>query len=96
MRDVPAIDDDVTGRELDADIRQELSTLASGNAGTVARHLVMAGMLIDTDAELAHRHAQEARRMAGRVAVVREAAGQAAYAAGHYAEALTEFKAARK
>jgi len=96
VRDVPAIDDDVTGKELDADIRQELSTLASGNAGTVARHLVMAGMLIDTDAELAHRHAQEARRMAGRVAVVREAAGQAAYAAGHYAEALTEFKAARR
>jgi tetratricopeptide (TPR) repeat protein len=34
--------------------------------------------------------------MAGRVAVVREAAGQAAYAAGHYAEALSELRAARR
>jgi tetratricopeptide (TPR) repeat protein len=93
---VPVIDKDITGKELDVDIRRELSTLGSGVAGTVARHLVMAGQLIDTDAELAHRHAQEARRMAGRVAVVREAAGQTAYAAGRYAEALTEFRAARR
>ena len=95
-RDVPAIPEEVTGRELDADIRQELSTLGSGVAGTVARHLVMAGRLLDTDPELAHRHAQEARRMAGRVAVVREAAGQTAYTTGRYAEALSEFRAARR
>jgi hypothetical protein len=95
-RDVPVIDDQVTGRELDPEIRQELSTLGSGVAGTVARHLVMAGQLIDSDPDLAYRHAQEARRMAGRVAVVREAAGQTAYAAERYAEALAELRAARR
>lgn len=92
----PVIDDDVTGRELDKDIRQELATLAGPVAGTVARHLVMAGRLIDSDPELAHRHAQHARSMGGRVAVVREAAGFAAYAAGDYQSALTEFRAARR
>jgi hypothetical protein len=95
-RDVPPIDPHVTGRELDGEIRQELSTLGSGVAGTVARHLVMAGRLIDTDPELAYRHAQEARRMAGRVGVVREAAGQTAYAAGRYGDALAELRTARR
>jgi tetratricopeptide (TPR) repeat protein len=90
------IDNHVTGRELDPEIRQELSTLGSGVAGTVARHLVMAGQLIDTDPDLAYRHAMEARRMAGRVAVVREAAGQTAYAAERYSEALAELRAARR
>lgn len=92
----PVIDDDVTGRELDKEIRQELATLAGPVAGTVARHLVMAGRLIDDDPALAHRHAQHARSMGGRVAVVREAAGFAAYAAGQYQVALTEFRAARR
>ncbi|MGA7689293.1 MAG: tetratricopeptide repeat protein [Jiangellales bacterium] len=90
------IDDDVTGRELDKQVRHELSTLDGPVAGTVARHMVMAGRLMDVDAELAHRHMQHARTMAGRVAVVREAAGYAAYEAGHFDVALTEFKAARR
>ncbi len=92
----PVIDDDVTGRELDQQVRRELSTLAGPVAGTVARHLVMAGRLLDVDPELAHEHAQAARQRAGRVAVVREAAGYAAYEAGHYDVALTEFRAARR
>lgn len=92
----PAIDEEVTGRELDPQVRRELSTLAGPVAGTVARHLVMAGRLLDVDPELAHRHAQAARQRAGRVAVVREAAGYAAYAAGHYDVALSEFRAARR
>ncbi len=75
---------------------RKLGSLASSSAGTIARHLVMAVRHIDDDPELAHLHAQEARRMGGRIAVVREAAGQAAYAAGHYAEALTELRAARR
>jgi tetratricopeptide (TPR) repeat protein len=93
---VPAIDEEVTGRELDPQVRRELSTLAGPVAGTVARHLVMAGRLLDVDPEMAHRHAQAARQRAGRVAVVREAAGHAAYAAGHYDVALSEFRAARR
>lgn len=92
----PAIDDDVTGRELDKQVRQELSTLDGPVAGTVARHLVMAGRLMDDDPEAAHAHTQHARSLAGRVAVVREAAGYAAYHAGRYDVALSEFKAARR
>jgi tetratricopeptide (TPR) repeat protein len=92
----PAIDPDVTGRELDKDVRRELATLASPVAGTVARHLVMAGRLLDSDPEAAHQHAQHARHLAGRVAVVREAAGYAAYEAGHFDVALRELRAARR
>jgi tetratricopeptide (TPR) repeat protein len=77
-------------------VRQELSTLAGPVAGTVARHLVMAGRLLDEDPEQAHQHAQHARRLAGRVAVVREAAGYAAYEAGHFDVALSEFRTARR
>lgn len=92
----PVIDEDVTGRELDKSVRQELATLDGPVAGTVARHLVMAGRVMDDDPELAHRHTQHARSLAGRVAIVREAAGYAAYYAGHYDAALTEFKTARR
>jgi tetratricopeptide (TPR) repeat protein len=92
----PVIDDEVTGRELDKSVRQELATLEGPVAGTVARHLVMAGRLMDEDPELAHRHTQHARSLAGRVALVREAAGYAAYNAGHFDVALNEFKTARR
>lgn len=92
----PVIDDDVTGRELEKSVRQELATLEGPVAGTVARHLVMAGRLMDDDPEAAHAHTQHARTLAGRVALVREAAGYAAYNAGHYDIALNEFRTARR
>lgn len=59
-------------------------------------HLLMAGQLIDSDPALAYRHAEAARRRAARLPVTREAAGEAAYAAGEYAIALTEFRALRR
>jgi tetratricopeptide (TPR) repeat protein len=62
----------------------------------VARHLVAAGALIDTDPETAYAHALAARARASRVAVVREATGETAYAAGHYPEALAELRAAKR
>ena len=92
----PPTDPDVTGRELDDEVRSELGTLSGGAAGAVARHLVMAGRLLDDDPALAYRHALAARRRAARVGVVREAAGVAAYAAGRYADALAELRAARR
>jgi hypothetical protein len=92
----PPTDPDVTGRELDDEVRAELSTLSGGATGAVARHLVMAGRLLDDDPELAYQHALAARRRAARVGVVREAVGIAAYAAGRYAEALAELRAARR
>ncbi|HEU4543978.1 MAG TPA: hypothetical protein VFR23_22790 [Jiangellaceae bacterium] len=90
------IDEDVTGDELDPEVAAELGSLSKGAARAVARHLVMAGRLLDDDPELAYRHTLEARRRAARIGVVREAAGVAAYTAGRYAEALAELRAARR
>lgn len=86
----------MTGGELDREVRAELRTLPTGLATPVARHLVMVGRLMDEDPALAWQHAQAARRSAGRVAAVREAAGVAAYLAGDYAAALSELRAARR
>lgn len=91
--DVPV---EVTGRELDRDVRDELRTLSAENADRVARHLVMVGRLIDEDPLAAYEHAKAAQRTAARVASVRETCGLAAYAAGRYAEALAELRAARR
>jgi hypothetical protein len=91
--DVPA---DVTGAELERPVRAQLRTLSKANAEVVARHLVMTARLLPEDPELAYAHAMAAQRRAGRVAVVREAVGVAAYHAGLWAEALSELRAARR
>ena len=62
----------------------------------MGRHLAAAGLLIDSDPETAYQHTLAARARASRLAVVREATGEAAYAAGHYAEALSELRAAKR
>ncbi len=62
----------------------------------VARHLVAAGLTLESDPTTAYQHTLAARARAGRLAVVREAVGEAAYAAGEYAEALQELRAARR
>ncbi|MDO4899973.1 hypothetical protein [Actinomyces sp.] len=56
----------------------------------------MVQRLLDSDPELAYQHARYAASHAGRVAVVRESAGIAAYLSGHYSEALREIRAARR
>ena len=94
--DGPPLPDDVTGKELDRNVLAQLRGLPEKLAARVARHLVAAGQLLDTDPETAYRHAQAARARASRVAVVREATGEAAYAAGHFAEALAELRAAKR
>src|SRR5665647_1848943 len=86
----------VTAAELDRAARARLRTLAKDNADGVARHLVMAERLLDDDPEAAYAHAQEAVRRAGRVDVVREAAGITAYRTSRYAEALRELRTARR
>ena len=91
-----ALPDDVDPRMLDGDARRELRSLSKDTSDLVARHLVMTGRLLDEDAEQALAHARAARALAGRVGVVREAAGLAAYAAGEWAEALSELRAARR
>lgn len=88
--------EDVEAHQLDREARKELLTLAKDTAETVARHLVMAGRLLDDDPVAALVHARAARALAGRVAVVREANGLVAYAAGEWPEALTELRTARR
>ncbi|WP_425954168.1 hypothetical protein [Xylanimonas sp. McL0601] len=56
----------------------------------------MAGRLLDIDPELAYEHTQAAVRRGGRIDVVREAAGIAAYRTGRYAEALRELRTVRR
>ncbi|BEL12703.1 hypothetical protein Q0Z83_108940 [Actinoplanes sichuanensis] len=51
-----------------------------------------AGQIIDEDSELALNHAIAARRLASRIAVVREAVGLAAYAAGDWTTAIAELR----
>jgi tetratricopeptide (TPR) repeat protein len=58
--------------------------------------LVAAGRLIDEDPKTAFAHTVAARARAARIGIVREACGEAAYAAGDYAEALGEFRAAKR
>jgi tetratricopeptide (TPR) repeat protein len=94
--DGPDLPEDVTGAELDRGVRAQLKGLPEKLAARVARHLAAAGVLIDEDPELAYRHTLAARARASRLAVVREATGEAAYAAGHYAEALAELRAAKR
>lgn len=73
-----------------------MRTLSKQNADGVAGHLVMAGRLLEVDPELAYAHAQAAVRRAGRVDVVREAAGITAYRTERYAEALRELRTVRR
>ena len=82
--------------DLDRSVRGRLRTLSKENAETVGRHLVMVGRLLDSEPELAYEHAQAAVRRAGRVDVVREAAGLAAYRTERYAEALRELRTVRR
>lgn len=77
-------------------MRAQLKGLPEKLAARVARHLAAAGALVDEDPETAYKHTLAARARASRLAVVREAVGETAYAAGHYAEALAELRAAKR
>ena len=94
--DGPPIDESITGRELDRSVSQQLRGLPEKLAARVARHLVAAGQLLEVDPQTALQHTLAARARAARIAVVREACGEAAYAAGEYAEALSELRAAKR
>ena len=92
----PPIPAGVDAKQLAPEIRRELSTLDRATADAVARHLVAAGDLLDEDPEAALRHARAARARSSRIAAVREAVGIAAYRSGDWAQALAEFRAARR
>ncbi|QIX27535.1 tetratricopeptide repeat protein [Nocardioides sp. JQ2195] len=94
--DGPEIPEDITGKELDRSVSAQLRGLPEKLALRVARHLAAAGLLIESDPETAYKHTLAARARASRLAVVREACGEAAYAAGEYTEALSELRAAKR
>ncbi len=94
--DDPEIPEDVTPKQLDRVALNELKTLSKENAEGVARHLVMAAALIETDPALAHQHAISAARRAGRIGVVRETLAITAYAIEDYALALRELRTYRR
>lgn len=82
--------------QLSREARARLRGLTKDNAEQVGLHLVMAGRLLDVDPERAYEHAQAAVRRGGRIDVVREAAGIAAYRTGRFAEALRELRTVRR
>ncbi|MDO5067221.1 MAG: tetratricopeptide repeat protein [Propionibacteriaceae bacterium] len=94
--DEPATPKDVDESLLPVGVRAELKGLPKDLAEIVAAHLLAAGTLLDEDPDLAYRHAAAAKRRAGRLAVVREATAEAAYASGRYEIALREFRAIRR
>ncbi|MEU3457244.1 Replicase polyprotein 1ab [Micromonospora sp. NPDC006766] len=67
-------------------------SLAKPVAETVARHLVATGLLIDEHPAEALAHALAARRLAARIAAVREAVGLAAYHAGEWQTGIAELR----
>ena len=90
----PIIPEGITGEELDKVTRGDLLTLSADNAKIVSQHLACVHAFADSEPETAHEHAQAAVRHAGRVAVVRETAGYAAYRVGKYEIAIKDLKAA--
>lgn len=94
--DGPEIPEGITGKELDRSVAAQLRSLPEKLGQRVARHLVAAGELLESDPRTAYEHTLAARARASRLAVVREAVGEAAYAAGEYAEALAELRAAKR
>ncbi|MFI7108024.1 hypothetical protein ACIBK9_17035 [Nonomuraea sp. NPDC050227] len=78
-------------------MREELRSLPGDLSDLVGRHLVAAERALEEDdPDKAHEHTKVARRFAARIGVVREAAGIVAYRAGHFSEALSDLRAARR
>ena len=77
-------------------MRAELRGLSKDRADQVSQHIWAAGQLIDEDPELAFEHAETARQLAPRLAIVREAAAETSYAAGKFDVALREYRAIRR
>ena len=93
----PRLPEGIEAEDLDPSVINELRTLPEELRDLVARRLVAADLAAtEGDMAAAVAHAKEAKRLAGRVACVREAAGIAQYFAGDYAEALTDLRAVRR
>ncbi len=74
-------------------VKAELRGLPKDLADKVGAHLGAVGQYLDEDPELASKHGQAAKRLAARLPVVRQVAADAAYNAGDFATALTDYRA---
>jgi tetratricopeptide (TPR) repeat protein len=83
---------EIDPRDLAPDVREELRAMSSSTADLVARHLVAAGQLLDAEPAAALAHARAARRLAPRIAAVREALGLASYHNGEWQSAIAELR----
>nr|WP_080795071.1 hypothetical protein [Corynebacterium pacaense] len=92
----PDLPGDIDIKDLDTIVLQDLRVLSRDNAEAVAKHMIMSATLLADDPQLALRHARAAKDRAGRISVVRETCGIAAYNAGEWKEALSELRAARR
>jgi len=92
----PSLPDEATLAVLHPSVREAVHSLGGQMSAVVGRHLAAAGLLVDEDPELALLHAAAAKARAPRLAEVREAVGIAAYAAGQFALARSELRAARR
>jgi tetratricopeptide (TPR) repeat protein len=88
------VPDSITAEQLDPEAMAELRTLPGDLADAVARFLVATGL--EEEPERAYQYAVAARGLAARVGIVRETCAIAAYQAGNWTDALTEFRAARR
>ncbi|MET8005865.1 hypothetical protein [Nonomuraea glycinis] len=94
---MPELEPDITADELDKEVREELRSLPNDLAELVGRHMIAAERALEQDdPDKAYEHTKAARRFAARIGVVREAAGIVAYRAGHFSEALSDLRAARR
>ena len=93
----PRIPEGVDPAELDPSVINELRTLPEDMRDRVGCLLVAAEWALEDDEpESALEFTQEAKRLAGRVACVREAHGITSYRNARYADALSEFRAVRR
>lgn len=96
MPTAPELPDEAEYSMLDAEGKQELRSLPKDFAERIGRHLVAAGILLDTDPDAALAHARYAKKRVSRIPVAREALGLAAYHTGNWSEALSELRAVRR
>ena len=93
----PRIPDEADFDDLDPAVANELRTLPDDLRERVGRLLVAADLAVaDGDETKAREFTAEAKRLAGRVACVREAYAITSYLCADYAEALAELRAVRR
>lgn len=93
---VPDLPEEAQADLLEPAVRDAVAGLGGPLAHFVGRHLAAAGLFLDRDPERALAHAKAAKSKAPRLAQAREILGISAYAAGDFALARSELRAARR